>query len=58
MDNGESFTNFQGDANRNSLLHIFQLNETLDEDIQPMRHSLYYDLDNFKLLAERNNEPF
>ena len=33
-------------------LILLQLNETLDEDIQPIRHSPYYDLDNFMLLAE------
>ena len=47
----ESFIHFQG-----ALFNISQLNETLDEDIQPIRHSAYYDLDNFKLLAERHNK--
>ena len=58
MDDDESFINFQGGTNRNSLFNILQLNETLDEDIQPIRHSPYYDLDNFKLLAERHNKRF
>ena len=39
-------------------LILLQLNETLDEDIQPIRHSPYYDLDNFMLLAERHNKRF
>ena len=42
----------------NSLCNILQLNEATDDDIQPIHHSSYYDLDNFKLLAERNNEQF
>ena len=58
MDDDESFINFQGGPNRNSLFNILQLNETLDEDIQPIRHSPYYDLDNVKLLAERHNKHF
>ena len=58
MDDGESFIHFQGGTNRNSLFNILQLDETLDEDIQPTHHSSYYDLDNFKLLAERRNERF
>ena len=52
MDDDESFIHFQGGTNCNSLFNILQLDETLDEDIQPIRHSPYYDLDNFKLLAE------
>ena len=55
MDDDEAFTHFHGGTNRNSVLNI-QLNETLDEDIQPIRHSPYYDLDNVKSLAERHNE--
>ena len=58
MDDDESFIHFQGGTNRNSLFNILQLDETLDEDIQPIRHSPYYDLDNFKLLAERHNKRF
>ena len=54
----ESFIHFQGGTNRNSLFNILQLDETLDEDIQPIRHSTYYDPDNFKLLAERHNKRF
>ena len=42
----------------NSLFNILQLNEATDDDIQSIHHSSYYDLDNFKLLAERNNERF
>ena len=42
----------------NSLYNILQLNEANYSDILPIRHSSYYDLDNFKLLAERNNERF
>ena len=58
MDDDESFIHFQGGTNRNSLFNILQLDETLDEDIQPIRHSPYYDLDNFKLLTERHNKRF
>ena len=58
MDDDESLFNFQGGTNHNSLFNILQLNETLDEDIQPIRHSPHYDLDNSKLLAERHNERF
>ena len=58
MDDDESFIHFQGGTNRNSLFNILQLDETLDEDIQPIRHSPYYDLDNFKLLPERHNTRF
>ena len=56
MDDDQSFIHFQEGANRNSLFNILQLDETLDEDIQPIRHSTYYDLD--KLLAERHNKRF
>ena len=42
----------------NSLFNILQLNEVTDDDIKPIRHSSYYDLDNLKLLAERNIERF
>ena len=58
MDDDEPFINFQGGSNRNSLFNILQLNETLDEDIQPIRHSPYYELDNVKLPADRHNESF
>ena len=56
MDDDESFIHFQGDTNRSSLFFILQLNETLDENIQPIRQSPDYDLDNVKLLTERHNE--
>ena len=39
MDDDESFINFQGGTNPNFLFNILQLDETLDEDIQPIRHS-------------------
>ena len=58
MDDDESCIHFQGGTNRNSLSNTLQLNETVDEDIQPIRHSIYYDRGNFKLLAERHNERF
>ena len=57
LDN-DSFLRFQGGANVNSLFNILQLNEATDDDFQPIHHSSYYDLENFKLLAERNNERF
>ena len=58
MDDDEPFIHFQGGTKSNSLFNILQLSETLDEDIQPIRHSPYYDLDNVKLPADRHNECF
>ena len=58
MGDDESFIHFQGGTNHNSLFNILHLNETLGEDIQPICHSSYYDLYNFKLLAERKNLHF
>ena len=56
MDDVESSIHFQGGTNRNFVFTILQLNEILDEDIQTIHNSPYYDLD--KLLAERHNERF
>ena len=54
MPDDESCFHFQRGTFLFNILHI---NETLD-DIQPIYHSPYYDLDKFKLLAGRNNERF
>ena len=54
----ELFPQLQEGTNIKSLFHILQLNEATEDDIQPICHSPYHDLNNFKLLVERNNESF
>ena len=40
---------------RNSLCDMLQLNEANENDIQPIIHSPYYDMDMLKLLSEQTN---
>ena len=53
-----SFSRFQGGFSSNSLCDILQLNEANENDIQPIIHSPYYDMDTLKLLTEQNNGCF
>ena len=54
----KSFSRFQGGFSSNSLCDILQLNEANENDIQPIIHSPYYDMDTLKLLTEQNNGCF
>ena len=51
----KSFFRFQGGFSSNSVCDILQANEN---DIQPIIHSPYYDMDMLKLLTEQNNGCF
>ena len=53
-----SFFQFQGGIRSNSLCDMLQLNEANENDIQPIIHSSYYDMDMLKLLTEQNNGCF
>ena len=53
-----SFFQFQGGIRSNSLCDMLQLNEANENDIQPIIHSPYYDMDMLKLLTEQNNGCF
>ena len=57
----KSFFHFHGGIRSNSLCDILQLNEANEaneNDIQPIIHSPYYDMDMMKLLTELNNGCF
>ena len=54
----KSFVRFQGGFSSNFLCDILQLNEANENDIQPIIHSPYYDMDMLKLLTEQNNGCF
>ena len=54
----KSFFQFQGGMSSNSLCDILQLNEAHENDIQPIIHYPYYDMDMLKLLTEQNNGCF
>ena len=54
----KSFFQFQGGMSSNYLIDILQLNETNENDIQPIIHSPYYDMDMMKILTEQNNGCF
>ena len=41
-----------------SLCDMLLLNEANENDIQPIIHSPYYDMDKLKSLAEQNNRCF
>ena len=53
-----SFYQFHGGMSSTSLCDILQLNEANENDIQPIIHSPYYDMDMLKLLTEQNNGCF
>ena len=54
----KSFFQFQGSTSSNSLCDILLLKEANENDIQPIIHSPYYDMDMLKLLTEQNNGCF
>ena len=54
----QSIFRFQGGFSSNSLCDILQLNEANENDIQPIIHYPYYDMDMLKLLTEQNNGCF